>query len=109
MNALVREYEQARSERSLEHLLDLDHRYHTALAGAAHNRYMQDTLEHFFGLSERLWHLALPQVDWLIAALDRHAAIVSAVKAHDADTAGRLMSEHVLDFQRHVEQALKAR
>jgi len=108
MEALVREYEGAKKGRDLSHLLDLDHRYHRALADAAHNRYMRDALEQFFGLSERLWHLALPQVDWLITALDRHATLVGAIKAHDAEQAGVLMREHVLDFQRHVEEALRA-
>jgi len=79
-----------------------------ALADAAHNRYMRDALEQFFGLSERLWHLALPQVDWLVAALDRHAALVSAIKTRDAAQAGALMRDHVLDFQRHVEEALRS-
>ena len=108
MDALVREYEQAKKGRDISHLVDLDHRYHRALADAAHNRYMRDALEQFFGLSERLWHLALPQVDWLVAALDRHAALVSAIKTRDAAQAGALMRDHVLDFQRHVEEALRS-
>lgn len=109
MDALVREYEQAKRRRDTAHLLDLDHRYHRALADAAHNRYMRDALEQFFGLSERLWYLALPQEDWLIVALDRHAALVDAIKVRDAAGAAALMREHVLDFQRHVEEALERR
>ena len=100
MDALVREYEQAKRERDMNDLLDLDHRFHGALADAAHNRYMREALEHFFGLSERLWYLALPQVEWLIAALDRHATLVNAIKAHDAGRAAELMSGSDLTLSR---------
>jgi len=108
MEALGREYESAREKRDVAHLLDLDHRYHRSLTDAAHNRYMKETLERFFGLSERLWYLAMPEIDWLIAALDRHKEMVNAIKVRDGDKAAELMAEHVLDFQKHVEQALNA-
>jgi GntR family transcriptional regulator, rspAB operon transcriptional repressor len=106
MEALGREYASARAKRDLAHLLDLDHRYHRALTDAAHNRYMKETLERFFGLSERLWHLAMPQIDWLVSGLDRHGQIVRAIEVQDGSQAAALMSEHVLDFQKRVEQAL---
>jgi DNA-binding GntR family transcriptional regulator len=106
MDALVREAAQAQSGRDLDRLLELDHRYHLVLATASHNQFMLPTLERFFGLSERLWHLALPEVDWLIAALERHAEMVDAIKARDGERAATLMAEHVLDFQRQVEQSL---
>lgn len=106
MEALVREAGLVQQARDLDHLLDLDHRYHSALADASHNRYMRPTLERFFGLSERLWYMALPEIDWLLEALDRHAELVVAIKAHDGEKAAALMSEHILDFQRQVERAL---
>ena len=48
-----------------QRLLDLDHRFHQAIAQAAHNRYLSDALERFFGLSLRLWYLALPHLGFL--------------------------------------------
>lgn len=106
MDALVRETALAQQERDLDHLLHLDHRYHRALAEASHNQYMCRTLEHFFGLSERLWYLALPEIDWLVTALSRHAEMVGAIKTCDGERASAIMREHVLDFQRQVERAL---
>ncbi|MEJ2350041.1 MAG: GntR family transcriptional regulator [Anaerolineales bacterium] len=41
---------------------DLDHKFHQAIARAAHNKYLAQTLDHFFGLSQRLWYLALPHL-----------------------------------------------
>ena len=106
MDALVREYERVKGAGNVDTLLDLDHRFHGALADAAHNRYMRETLERFFGLSERLWYLASPQIDWVLRALDRHAELVQAIKARDAERAAGLMHQHVLDFQALVERAL---
>jgi DNA-binding GntR family transcriptional regulator len=106
MDALVREYERVKGAGNVDTLLDLDHRFHSALADAAHNRYMRETLERFFGLSERLWYLASPQIDWVLRALDRHAELVQAIKARDAERAAGLMHQHVLDFQALVERAL---
>ncbi len=106
MDALVREYERVKDAGNVDTLLDLDHRFHSALADAAHNRYMRETLERFFGLSERLWYLASPQISWVRSALDRHAELVQAIKRHDAEQAAGLMHQHVLDFQELVEHAL---
>jgi DNA-binding GntR family transcriptional regulator len=106
MDALVREYERVKGAGNVDTLLDLDHRFHSALADAAHNRYMRETLERFFGLSERLWYLASPQIDWVLRALDRHAELVQAIKERDAERAAGLMHQHVLDFQALVERAL---
>ncbi|MGC8827110.1 MAG: GntR family transcriptional regulator [Anaerolineae bacterium] len=106
MDALVREYERVKGAGDVDILLDLDHRFHSTLADAAHNRYMCETLERFFGLSERLWYLASPQIEWVLSALDRHAELVQAIKEHDAERAAGLMHQHVLDFQALVEKAL---
>lgn len=106
LEAVMREAEQARKEGDVNRLLELDERFHIALADAAHNRYMRDTLAIFHGLSERLWHMAMPEPGWLEKALDLHIEMVGAVKARDAGRAGALMEEHVLDFQRHVEKEL---
>lgn len=106
LESLVREYGRARDAGDVDTLLHLDHRFHSALATAAHNRYMVETLEQFFGLSERLWYLASPQPSWVLDALERHAELVEAIKAHDAPRAGALMDEHVRGFQKLIEEAL---
>lgn len=42
-------------------LFQIDHKFHQAIARAAHNKYLSRTLDHYFGLSQRLWYLALPR------------------------------------------------
>jgi DNA-binding GntR family transcriptional regulator len=89
-------------------LFDFDHRFHQAVARAAHNRYLARTLEHFFGLSQRLWYLALPQLGFLPAAVHKHLDLVDAILARDAERAEQIMRSHVQDFYDNVRQVLGA-
>ncbi|MFQ5576537.1 MAG: GntR family transcriptional regulator [Anaerolineae bacterium] len=87
-------------------LLELDHNVHRAIARAAQNTYLARTLEQFFGLSRRLWYLALPQLGFLPAAVEEHLALINAIKAGDADRAEQTMRHHVQDFYTRVQKIL---
>ncbi|MEJ2302082.1 MAG: GntR family transcriptional regulator [Anaerolineales bacterium] len=84
----------------------LDHKFHQAIARAAHNKYLAQTLDHFFGLSQRLWYLALPHLEFLPGAVEVHLDLVQAIKDGDADQAEALMSAHVRDFYAKVSEIL---
>ncbi|RLC61851.1 MAG: hypothetical protein DRI48_10270, partial [Chloroflexi bacterium] len=66
-------------------LLDLDHKFHQAIAQAAGNKYLAHTLDRLFVLSQRLWFLALPDLDLLPASVEDHVRLVEAIEAQDAD------------------------
>ncbi|MEJ2263715.1 MAG: FCD domain-containing protein, partial [Anaerolineales bacterium] len=83
-----------------------DHKFHQAIARAAHNKYLAQTLDHFFGLSQRLWYLALPHLEFLPGAVEVHLDLVQAIKDGDADQAEALMSAHVRDFYAKVSEIL---
>lgn len=87
-------------------LFDLDHKFHQAIAQAAHNQYLARTLDHFFGLSQRLWYLALPHLDFLATAVDEHLNLATAVRDKNADRAAQIMHDHVQDFYNKVRQIL---
>lgn len=87
-------------------LFDVDHRFHQAIAQAAHNKYLTDSLERLFGLSQRLWYLALPQLGFLPSAVEKHLEMVEAIKAGDGDRAEQLMREHVGEFYAQVRELL---
>lgn len=89
------------------HLFDVDHRFHQAIAQAAHNKYLAEGLERLFGLSQRLWCLALPRLGFLSSAVESHLELVEAIKARDADQAEVLMRNHVGDFYARVRQILQ--
>ncbi len=90
-------------------LFDLDFKFHQAIARAAHNRYLAETLERFFGLSQRLWYLALPQLGFLPSAVEEHVGLVQAIRAGEADRAEALMRGHVQGFYDRVREVLQAR
>jgi DNA-binding GntR family transcriptional regulator/ferredoxin len=90
-------------------LFDLDHRFHQAIAQAAQNAHLADTLERFFGLSQRLWYLALPRLDVLPAAIKEHLDLVDAIEGRAADRAAQIMYDHVESFYDKVREALTVR
>ena len=87
-------------------LFEVDHKFHQAIARAAHNKYLAQTLDHFFGLSQRLWYLALPHLGFLPAAVEEHLELVEAIKTGDADRAEQIMRNHVQDFYDKVREIL---
>jgi DNA-binding GntR family transcriptional regulator len=87
-------------------LFDLDHKFHQAIARAARNRYLAATLERCFGLSQRLWYLVLPHLDFLPTAVRKHLDLIDALRAGDADVAEQIMREHVQMFYDQVRAIL---
>ncbi len=90
-------------------LFELDHKFHQALVRAANNKYLARTLEHFFGLSQRLWYMALPQLDFLATAVADHLDLVAAIKTKDAHRAEQIMHSHVKGFYDRVREVLKTK
>lgn len=92
-------------------LFDLDHKFHQAVARAAHNKYLADSLERLFGLSQRLWYLALPGqakpgLGFLPSSVEKHLELVEAIETRDGDGAERIMREHVKEFYGQVRSIL---
>ena len=92
-----------------QRLFELDHKFHQAVAQAAHNRYLARTLDQFYGLSQRLWYLALPALGFLPAAVEKHLDLVEAIKAGDANRAEQVMYDHVQEFYDRVREVLEER
>lgn len=90
------------------HLFEIDHKFHRAIAQAAGNKYLAQTLDHFFGLSLRLWYLVLPHLQFLPAAVEKHLDLADAIRAGDAAAAERIMRNHVEGFYTEVRRALAA-
>ena len=89
-------------------LFDLDHRFHQAVAKAAHNRYLAQTLDRLFGLSRRLWYLVLPHLEMLSSSVEMHVSLVEAIERGDGGEAEGIMHEHVKEFYDEVREILEA-
>lgn len=87
-------------------LFDLDRRFHQAVAQAAKNQYLAQTLEHFFGLSLRLWYLVLNRLQFLPSAVEMHRDLVDAIRRRDAEAAGEIARGHVREFYLAVRDEL---
>ena len=87
-------------------LLGVDHKFHQAIVRAAGNKYLVRILEHLFGLSQRLWYMALPQLEVLPTAVAEHLKMVAAIKSRDADRARKIMHDHVNEFYYSVRNIL---
>ena len=88
-------------------LIAVDHKFHQAVARAAHNKYLADSLERLFGLSQRLWYLALPRLETLPTAVEKHLELVEAIANRDGDRAEEIMRKHVADFYGQVREILE--
>jgi DNA-binding GntR family transcriptional regulator len=107
LEALRREQANTPAEDS-KRLFDVDHKFHEAIAASAHNKYLADSLERLFGLSQRLWYLALPRLEFLSGAVERHLDLVEAIKAGDGAGAEQIMREHIDEFYAQVRRVLES-
>jgi DNA-binding GntR family transcriptional regulator len=89
-------------------LFDVDHKFHQAIARAAHNKYLADALERVFGPSQRLWHLAMPHLGFLPPSVEEHVDMVEAIQAGDGARAEEIMRQHVAEFYAQVRMVLRA-
>jgi DNA-binding GntR family transcriptional regulator len=87
-------------------LFEVDHKFHQAVARAAHNKYLEEGLERLFGLSQRLWYLALPKLGFLPGAVEKHLDLVQAIKDGDGDLAETIMHLHIQEFYDQVREIL---
>lgn len=94
------------SDDSSEALMRVDERVHRLTWEAAGNPYLAETLEGYFALSLRVWHLVLDRVE-LTAPVHGQVDFLGALLAGDGVRARRLMHDHVLDFQREIVTALR--
>ncbi len=76
---------------------------------------LEETLNRLFGLSLRFWYLLLPaeggagELAALPAAVEKHIALVDAIRVHDAAAAREIMRSHVSSFYAAVGRVLAAR
>jgi DNA-binding GntR family transcriptional regulator len=99
---LAEEIEQLERTGDSDALMHLDERIHRLVWRAAQNPYLLATLERYFTLSLRVWYVVLDRVPGLGSAVHEQGPLLRAILAHDGTRAGRLMRDHVLEFQREI-------
>ncbi|MEA2356882.1 MAG: hypothetical protein QOI62_142 [Solirubrobacteraceae bacterium] len=103
-HALLAELASLRSQDS-EALMRFDEGIHRFVYQAAANPYLTETLERFFALSLRIWHLVLNRLPGLGGAVHGQDRLLHAILEGDGAHARELMREHVLEFEREILEA----
>jgi DNA-binding GntR family transcriptional regulator len=106
---LLAEIERLARHDDHEELMRVDRRIHAFVWDASGNPYLADTLENYFSLSLRVWHLVLDRVPGLGHAVHHQADLLRALIERDAQRARAIVREHVLDFQREIIAAFSRR
>jgi len=88
-------------------LFKLDQRFHQAIARAAHNNYLADTLQRLYGLSKRLWFLALPYLDFLPSAVSSHINLVDAIRDGNESLSMEIMQNHIEEFYLKIREIIQ--
>jgi len=105
MDSLIREQENIKSEDKVA-WFEIDHKLHQAIAKASGNHYLAHSLETYFSLTQRLWYLVLPKLDFLSAAVEEHNQLVESIRSKDSAQAETRMREHVLGFYKKVQNLI---
>ena len=106
INDLVAEIRDRSRRHDPRDLIRLDQRVHQCVHRAAHNSYLQATLDEYLTLSLRLWFLGLDRVHRLDAAIAEHGDILHAVAEGDAAGAEAAARAHVASFWRAIRAVL---
>jgi DNA-binding GntR family transcriptional regulator len=103
--ALVAELDRhdARDQRAL---MAFDERIHRTIYRCAHNAFLAETLEEYYVLALRIWHLALEQAAELEAAVQEHRALLVAIRDGDGKQAAHIVRTHVDDFEAAMHRVL---
>jgi DNA-binding GntR family transcriptional regulator len=84
--------------------IDFDSRVHRAIYRATHNPYLESTLEQYFNLTIRIWHVWTDRLPEMSAHVSELIPLLERVVDRDADGARDIATQHVASFVRAVAQ-----
>lgn len=87
-------------------LMAVDQKFHKVLYQAADNEFLEETLDHLYGLSLRLWYFSLDKLGGLRGIVEKHREIVEALKQRDARQAEKLLRQHIAEFEQEIEAVI---
>jgi DNA-binding GntR family transcriptional regulator len=106
LDELLDELRHSRGTDDVEQLMALDARVHRFIYRCTGNPFLEQTLDRYFNLSLRIWHLVLDRLPHLFARVHEHDELLRAIDAGDAKRARRIVSEHITTFEREIRGVL---
>jgi len=87
-------------------LMTLDARVHRLIHRCAGNPYLEETLNRYFNLSLRIWHLVFDRLPHLFARVHEHDEVLDAIAAGEPERARDVLIEHIATFEREIRAVL---
>jgi DNA-binding GntR family transcriptional regulator len=103
---LLEELSHARGSDDTEALMTLDARVHRFIHRCAGNPYLEETLNRYFNLSLRIWHLVFDRLPHLFARVHEHDEVLHAIAAGEPERARDVLIEHIATFEREIRAVL---
>ena len=103
---LLEELGHARGSDDTEALMMLDARVHRFIHRCAGNPYLEETLNRYFNLSLRIWHLVFDRLPHLFARVHEHDEVLHAIAAGEPQRARDVLIEHIATFEREIRAVL---
>lgn len=94
------------ADADLDALMELDADVHRFIYATARNRYLRDTLDRYFNLALRIWHVARERLPDLATNVQQHRELLLAIRAGDRERAERVAANHVETFEREMRTVL---
>lgn len=85
--------------------IDFDSKVHRALYKAAHNSYLEHTLEQYYNLTIRIWHVWTDRLPEMHPHVSELVPLLERCLAGDAEGARKVAIDHVVSFQQSVAQS----
>ena len=104
MHELAVQVRDTTASQEIGQLLRFDQRMHMSLWQAAHNEFLEETLDRLYNHVLRLWNLSPIQTASVQQAMEDHLTVFEAVARRDVEQAAGLMRVHVSRFQERVLQ-----
>jgi len=101
--------EDATDSSSPVELLEIDRQCRELVWAAADNRFLTNQLDMLYAHSDRLWHIYLGDVADLHDMIAEHRAILTALRADDAERAAELIEAHMRRFDEQIRSAVRRR
>jgi DNA-binding GntR family transcriptional regulator len=84
--------------------IDFDSRVHRTVYRAARNPYLENTLEQYYNLTIRIWHVWNDRLPEMTSHVSELIPLLERIVDRDADGARTIAIEHVSSFERAVSQ-----
>ena len=82
--------------------IEFDSRVHRAVYAAAHNPYLAGTLDQYYNLTIRIWHIWTDRLPEMSPHVSELVPLLQCILDRDADCARDFAMKHVASFQKAV-------